>query len=62
MNEYGIQRICFGCKKVFTSTDGDYFCSTKCGDEWESWWQQEKEKEFGFKMEYECELVGETKD
>jgi hypothetical protein len=35
MNEYGITRCCAFCNKPFNCTDGDYFCSGKCEDEWE---------------------------
>jgi predicted nucleic acid-binding Zn ribbon protein len=35
MNEYGITRYCVVCHHPFNCTDGDYFCSSKCSDEWE---------------------------
>jgi hypothetical protein len=42
MNEYGVSRIC-PCGKSFTCTDGDYFCSSKCYDQYES--RQDEEEE-----------------
>jgi hypothetical protein len=54
----GINRVCVGCNKVFWCDDGDYFCSTKCSDKWES----EENDDEGFEREYECEWVGDLED
>jgi hypothetical protein len=43
MTEDSITKICSNCGECFSCTDGDWFCSLKCSDKWES--RQEDDEE-----------------